>query len=701
MCQQGEEAAPAITGAGRSRARTGARFLVHGVWVGCLLGSLPAVAMEEAFFSELPIVASVSRLPQRQADAPTAVTVISREVIRASGARALSDVLRLVPGFQTYTHSDKPTRVSYHGITDDNDYSPRVQVLVDGRSLHSPLFRGGMNWELVPVALEDIERIEVVRGSNNTSYGTNAFLGVINIITVDPALAHGVSVAVSNGSQGVRDYLLRAGGSFGQGGELRLTYKQLQDDGLDESSVPLMDATWQDRHRARLLDLKANYQIDIRNLLELSLGRIEGRSLTGRWEKDADDVPLPGVPEAGNPMRDADQSSTWVQLRWLRTLDNSADLSLRYAHSVDEANDAYHDESNPPGYQRVNVTGDRGTRHELEAVHTFLPLVDTRLAWGGSWRRDGLRSDTLLRDRGTVHRSVGRVFGNAEWKPSVWFTGNLGLSHEYDSIAGSHNAPRASASFHLNEKHTVRVGYARAWRTASTVDYRANYFDGPGDPNTIGNRGLPAERLDSWELAYLGDWPALRMSLDIRSFRERVSDRHHHRIEVGPDAPDSVQALEDLHIRGNEVQWKWRPVEGTRIAVGYAAVRTAQSLNANGRRLADPASDSNFYRGLDRYTLLAEESAPRNSASVLLMQQLPFGVELSVAHYQIDAIKWTRNTVNESYARTDLRIAYPLRFGTQRGELSYTVQSLEGAHSEERMERIVDRRHWVSLQLDF
>ncbi|MDV7400204.1 TonB-dependent receptor plug domain-containing protein, partial [Arthrospira platensis SPKY1] len=89
----------------------------------------------DLFFSDLPTVASISRLPQRQADAPASVTVIDRAMIRASGARSLSDVFRLVPGFQTFAASDKQTRVNYHGITDD-DFSPRVQVLVDGRSLH-------------------------------------------------------------------------------------------------------------------------------------------------------------------------------------------------------------------------------------------------------------------------------------------------------------------------------------------------------------------------------------------------------------------------------------------------------------------------------------------------------------------------------------------------------------------------------------
>ncbi|MPN65182.1 hypothetical protein SDC9_212961 [bioreactor metagenome] len=86
---------------------------------------------------------------------------------------------------------------------------------------------------------------------------------------------------------------------------------------------------------------------------------------------------------------------------------------------------------------------------------------------------------------------------------------------------------------------------------------------------------------------------------------------------------------------------------------------------------------------------------------MLWLQRLPHDIELSVVHYWIGAIKWSRNAVTERYERTDLRLAKALRLDTLRGELAYTVQSLNGAHSEERMQRVVDRRHWVSLRVDF
>lgn len=669
------------------------------------LASLAAHADEEVFFSDLPIVASVSRLPQRLADAPSSVTVIDRATIKASGARALSDIFRLVPGFQTFAKSDAAPRVIYHGVTDDNEFAPRVQVLVDGRSLYSPLFRGGVNWTLVPVALEDIERIEVVRGSNTTSYGANAFLGVINIVTVDPALVRGVSVSGNYGNQGVRDYTLRAGGAIGEIGHFRLTFQNMKDDGLDDNF------DWKDRNANRLFDLRANLQMSARDALDIQVGRVEGVQLRGSF----DSVRIPviingetqrrllGIVDPDDPFRDFDQSSTWVQAKWLRTLSDSADLSLRYTHSVDRASDAFIHPGLPAGYNRLDQVGDVGRRHELEAIHSFMPVAGTRLIWGGSARWDSMRSETQLRDQGTVSRDVRRAFANGEWKPVSWFTGNLGWSYEYDSLAGNHPAGRASASFHLTPQNTVRIGYARAWRTAGTVDYRGKAMEGPGDIVMIGNPNLPAERLDSWELAYLGDWRDWRMSLDTRLFREHLSDRYLNKIDATGSSPDSIYALQNLRIRGVEYQWKWQPLDNSRIAVTQAFVRTEHDLTSQGEQLVS-VPGSNFLRSQSEYRKLADLGAPRRSTSVLFMQRLPFGLDFSVAHYRVSAIKWTRNTEVDKYHRTDARLGYPFVLGGRRGEVAYTVQSIEGGHFEQRQGqrgREVDRRQWISLRLDF
>lgn len=671
------------------------------------------VLADDLFFADLPVVASVSRLPQRIADAPASVTVIDREMIRASGVRSLNDIFRLVPGFQTFAHSDTSARVNYHGITDDNDYSPRVQVLVDGRSLHSPLFRNGVNWSLIPVALEDIERIEVVRGTNAVSYGTNAYLGVINIITIDPSLVQGTSVSVSRGTQGIVDHSLRVGGRFGESGNFRLTYQQVKDDGLED------DFDWQDSYLNRRLDVRVDQNLTASDLLEVNLGVVQGRFTRGRLDDNL--FPLQ-VSKLSDPIRDLDESSVWLQTRWLRTLADGEDVSLRYTFNEDKGDSGFVLATLAPGYQKVDESGDRGRRHEFEVLHNFSPWENARLVWGGSWRRDSMESKTMLRDRGEVSRQVWRLFANGEWRPKTWLTANLGVAGERDSLAGANMSPRASLAFHLTPEDTVRVGYARAWRASSIVAYRANFETAPGSYRFVGNPDLPPERLDSWEVAYLGDWRRWNMSLDVRHFHEKLTDRLMV-VRTAAGAPSSEQSIQDMLIRGYEAQWKWRPFDGTRLLVNHASIRVTSDINENGAliRANKKSSFNDDYLGMDGMSLrngvleptyavyqrLADESAPRRSSSILISQDLPGGFDVSVARYWVDAIKWTRNTGADKYQRTDARIAYRFNWSGQKGELAYTQQSVNGAHIEQRMagtspnQRTVDRRHWVSLRLDF
>jgi iron complex outermembrane receptor protein len=133
-----------------------------------------------------------------------------------------------------------------------------------------------------------------------------------------------------------------------------------------------------------------------------------------------------------------------------------------------------------------------------------------------------------------VRRDVGRIFGNVEWKPVRWFTGNVGLAGESDSLAGAHVSPRISSNFHFNSQNTVRLGVSRAYRTGSIQNYRGHEETpipnaGPYRPYyEFIYRGTPdmaAERLDTLEVGYLGDWRDWRSSLDVRVFDERVANR--------------------------------------------------------------------------------------------------------------------------------------------------------------------------------
>src|SRR5664279_1746538 len=112
---------------------------------------------EQAYLQDLPVVLSASRLSQPLSEAPNAVTVIDRQMIVASGFRTIADLFRLVPGMYVGNSGANTQIVSLNGITDQ--YSRRMQVLVDGRSIYLPPM-GGVNWQDIPLLINDIERIE-------------------------------------------------------------------------------------------------------------------------------------------------------------------------------------------------------------------------------------------------------------------------------------------------------------------------------------------------------------------------------------------------------------------------------------------------------------------------------------------------------------------------------------------------------------
>jgi iron complex outermembrane receptor protein len=189
--------------------------------------ALPAAAdhaaehlTESDYFGDLPVVLSVSRLAQPLNEVPGAVTVIDRDLIRRSGAREVAEALRLVPGFLFTRRNGANPLASYHSALDL--YGARMQVYVDGRSVYSSFYLGDTHRGLQGIVLEDIERIEVLRGSNSAAYGADAFLGVVNIVTRHAADTHGGMVSISSGDKGIDDNVARVGWG-GEGAHFRLT----------------------------------------------------------------------------------------------------------------------------------------------------------------------------------------------------------------------------------------------------------------------------------------------------------------------------------------------------------------------------------------------------------------------------------------------------------------------------------------------
>ena len=197
-------------------------------------------------------------------------------MIKASGARNLADILRLVPGFQVANSRGHRPTITYHGLGDE--FSRRMQILIDGRSVYGPMF-GHVAWSSLALAIEDIDRIEVTRGPNAVTYGANAFLGTINIITRHTAYQNHTMTKAVIGNNDIYDGLLRYGAAISHG-DIRLSLGYNSDDGLDN----LPDDT-----QSPYLNIRSDLQLTTKHSLLIQTGFSHANSEEG----DPTDPSLP------------------------------------------------------------------------------------------------------------------------------------------------------------------------------------------------------------------------------------------------------------------------------------------------------------------------------------------------------------------------------------------------------------------------
>lgn len=164
-------------------------------------------------------VTTVSKQPQQVQQTPAAIFVITQEDIRRSGATSLPEVLRLAPGVEVARIDADHWSVAIRGFA--GQFSKSLLVLIDGRSVYTPLF-DGVYWDVQNVMLEDIDRIEVIRGPGGTIWGANAVNGVINIITKNAKDTQGGLVSMGGGNVEQGTGSVRYGGSAGQDFDYRV-----------------------------------------------------------------------------------------------------------------------------------------------------------------------------------------------------------------------------------------------------------------------------------------------------------------------------------------------------------------------------------------------------------------------------------------------------------------------------------------------
>lgn len=650
-------------------------------------------ASEREYLSEIPIVVSATRLSQRITDTPVAVTVIDRALIERTGAVHLVDVLRLVPGFQVGHTAGNLFTATAHGT--GSPWFARLQILVDGQSRYHTTF-SGIDWVNLGVALADVERVEVVRGPNISTYGDNAIMGTVNIVTRQPFQVRGLFLQATGGGEDWAQGVLRQAGRLGPM-DYRLTLEHRRDQGF---------ADVDDHTRLTNPSFRGIVDLTPQDELDIHLGYTEsdlGVTLQFEIPRDSRRV-----------------TSDYQFLRWTHATDSDRGFYVQFTRDHYDtredtrvALEALSAEAGvPPALAELllgpldqtvafNNFNGNSTRYELELRQSLRPLDDLRLTWGGGYRWESMRDDQL----GTSERlsaNTATLSANLEWRPDPRWLANLGALLESNTVIDDTAlSPRLGINYRLTPKQTFRVAVTRAQQFPSLLQEHWNALisldDGtPFAVNYVSPDRLALETREQVEVGYLGRLQNDRLDVDARLYHEDVDDAVTYTYDLAcPQQPlfalgcyRLANAL-DYRVTGLETTLSYRPAAGTFARFTYAYADTHGTAPAT----LNPVSEIDLAR-----------TVPRHSGTLLLSQTLASGIEGSIAAYYMDDLYWFNDAPAsvDDYFRVDLRLAKAFNDRGAHGQLELLVHGLGGTYAEFTPRNRFEPRLYLraSLQLD-
>ncbi|MDO6565217.1 TonB-dependent receptor [Amphritea sp. 1_MG-2023] len=702
-------------------------------FVTTLISPIPAfgteldVLSELDYLADLPVTFSATRLPQTLNKAPASITLIDRRMIEASSATTISELFRLVPGMQSYHIATNASAVSYHGMSDK--FPSRMEVMIDGRSVYTPLF-SAVIWESLPISIDDIERIEVVRGSNTVTQGNNAFLGAINIITLSGLNPRENMVKYQQGEFDNKTVYSRFSATHDLG------YYSVSA-GITGNEGNRFNSGNYDPYFNRYLNFNTSISPTLLDTFTINLGVNAGYSSVG------DIANLP------NPRR-REFESFFQNLEWKRLLDNQNELIVRYSHSmsdydaatmpVDEMRSELSDEIADiidSQLQSIGYTTDRDAlaqaflsanpfkitaeigkieTHQIELNYKWVPSPYDQLLSGIEFRHAAAKNFQLFDTNNWVTEQSSRLFSNWENTQLTNWTFNLGASLEHGGNNSTRISPRIAANYQLNDSVMLRSAANRAYRMPSLIEPNYNTkihipsFDLPIG-NLIDlygpildhlfepNPNLKPERLDSVDLGLLVTWPKYNSNLDVRLFYEEIDDAITETRQAGDNGKTiSYSNLSEWQNKGFEVQYKYQRNSGYKplVVVNYGYIQSS------GYRILDNRDNGYWYDDLDTRN-------PEHTASLLASITLPNDLQVSVSHYFLSSVAWIEaarknsDPHNKPYHRTDLKIAKTFKVSPQNKlKIALIVQNLlDNPYSEFYPENMFEQRTYLQAQLSF
>ena len=523
-----------------------------------------AESVEDIELLELnvPMVVTASRHEQKITAVPYAISVITAEDIRRAGARSIPDALRLAPGVDvadlTYGNWAVSPR-GFHGF-----FASKTLVLVDGRGIFDSVMSGTL-WGTWPFQLEDIQRIEVIRGPGGVIWGANAVNGVINIITKDPATQTGLTVTGGGGSRGT--YRQHTGYAF-QDGKLRMRVSgelEGSDGFLGPTSVL---GNFRDDFQAVRGGVHAIYEQGPNDTFTLSAG---SAVVDGNWP-----VP-PMLFQRTLPPR---AQSNYLLGRWTHRV--AADNTVELTGFVND-------------YQIMSGVAWSDYHYDqfaLQLRQTFHPADNHTVTWGVDSVldvTDATGADPYMLSQDVIHSGSVGVYGQDEWRFAPRWALNLGGRVDYDAYGGFQPSSRAALSYELTKESMIYAAVSRAFQMRPAA---GRFVDFPlADPflHVVSDRNMDPETLIAYELGYRGRFFD-RLDVSLNGFWHDYDDLLASNFGLGPPGLMKIMSGNDASISlyGVELDLKYAVTRSLTLLGNYTFQRPDSSPSTFGSDVITP-----------------------------------------------------------------------------------------------------------------
>ena len=458
---------------------------------------------EEALYLKEETVSIASRYEQPISRAPSDVYVITDEDIRNSGATDIPTLLRQVPGVEVMQVNAADFNVSVRG--NNQLHANKLLVLIDGHSIYLDQ-SGTVFWKLLPVALTEIKRIEILKGPASAVYGFNAFDGVLNIITKSPEDMKGTTLQVAGGEMGtLLTNIIHAGTSGNWGYRLSGGHEQNQ--------------RWSDQNAPALNNQRiggiAEYRLSHNGRIRTEIGAERANPYNGfATEISTANVALSRV----HALLGYEQNGLLLRGWWNGLFNETGHHILSPLAPLPGLTDRF---------GRTGISSSSNT-YDLEARYRFTPLEMLNLNIGVNFRHIVHLANNL--SNRTAENRLG-LYAQGDWLVLPSLEASAGLRYDLDTFIAPTLSPRGALVYHLNSNHALRLSASVAYRPPTTTETGLSSLNPvtiPGFPTQIsvvtGSTDLKPEQITSYEAGYQGWWWQHRLRTRVTGFYNHISD---------------------------------------------------------------------------------------------------------------------------------------------------------------------------------